>query len=418
VLRTAIRTYALPLVALLAAAGCSKKDPPPRQPQVPVRVAVVARGAAPYTLTANGTVEPRQTARVTAQVSGIVTSVDFKEGDNVQKGQVLFRIDQRPYAAALAVAQAALARDQAQAAGARRDAERYQELAKQDYVTKSQAEGQTTTAAALAATVAADRAAIDKARFDLENTVVRAPISGRTGSLLVRQGNVVQASATQPLVVINQITPILVRFTVPAALFPDVQRFNRRGALAVQVTSGGASIAATGAGEGGPTGSGATANSATGNAASGIATDTARGALTFVDNAVDTTTGTVVLKAEFANTDGQLWPGEFVNVTLVLDVQQNQLLVPARAVQTGQQGTYVYVVQPDLTAATRPVTLGRTLGDTVVVQGGLTQGERVVVDGQSRLGAGARVTIASDQPAPLANADTAGTLRNRASRTP
>ncbi|HET9013415.1 MAG TPA: efflux RND transporter periplasmic adaptor subunit, partial [Gemmatimonadaceae bacterium] len=225
------------LAAALLAGGCAKKDPAPRQPQVPVTVAVVERGAAPYTLTANGTVEPRQTARVTAQVSGIVTSVEFREGEAVREGQVLFRIDPRPYAAALAQAEAALARDQAQAAGARRDAERYQELARQDYVTKSQAEGQTTNAAALSATVAADRAAIAKARFDLENTVVRAPSSGRTGSLLVRTGNVVQASATQPLVVINQIAPILVRFTVPASVFPDVQRFNRRGSLPVRVTS-------------------------------------------------------------------------------------------------------------------------------------------------------------------------------------
>ena len=360
------------LAAALLAGGCAKKDPTPRQPQVPVTVAVVKRGAAPYTLTANGTVEPRQTARVTAQVSGIVTSVEFREGEAVRQGQVLFRIDPRPYAAALAQAEAALARDQAQAAGARRDAERYQELARQDYVTKSQAEGQTTNAAALSATVAADRAAIAKARFDLENTVVRAPISGRTGSLLVRTGNVVQASATQPLVVINQIAPILVRFTVPASVFPDVQRFNRRGALPVRVTSS----------DGG---------------------DTASGALTFIDNAIDTTTGTVVLKGEFPNRDSQLWPGEFVTTTLVLDVQQNALLLPARAVQTGQQGTYVYVVQADSTAATRPVGLGRTIGDLVVVQNGLTEGERVVLDGQSRLGAGARVAITTDQRAPPAS---------------
>ena len=370
------------LAALLLAAGCAKKDPPPGQPLVPVTVAVVARGSAPYTLTANGTVEPRQTARVTAQVSGIVTSVEFQEGDAVRQGQVLFRIDPRPYAAALAQAQAALARDQAQAAGAHRDAERYQELAKQDYVTKSQAEGQVTNAAALSATVAADRAAIEKARFDLENTVVRAPIPGRTGSLLVRKGNVVQASTAQPLVVINQITPILVRFTVPAAVFPDVQRFNRKGALPVTVTS-------TDRG------------------------DTARGVLTFVDNAVDTTTGTVVLKAEFPNTEGQLWPGEFVNATLLLDVQRSALLVPARAVQTGQQGTYVFVVKADSTAASRGVTIGRTIGDSVVVQNGLTEGERVVLDGQSRLGAGARVVVTTDQQRapPASDAD-------RASSTP
>jgi multidrug efflux system membrane fusion protein len=361
------------LAAALGALACAKKDPPPSRPDVPVTVAVARRVAAPYTITANGVVEPRQTARVTPQVSGLVTGVEFGEGEMVRQGQVLFRIDPRPYEAALAQARASLARDEAQAAGAHRDAERYQALAQQDYVTKSQAEGQATTAAALASTVAADRAAVAKARFDLENTVIRAPIAGRTGGLLVRQGNVVQASAAQPLVVINQISPVLVRFTVPAAAFPDVQRFRRRGPLAVRVTSG----------EG---------------------ADTAAGTLTFVDNAVDTATGTVMLKGEFPNRDGQLWPGEFVNTTLVLDVQPDALVVPSKAVQTGQQGTYVFVVQADGTAASRPVTVGRTVGDAVVVQHGLEAGERVVADGQSRLAAGAKVRVTSEEKAPLADA--------------
>lgn len=369
---------ALPaLIAALAlgAAGCSRHDPPPRQPEVPVTVAVARRVAAPYTITANGVVEPRQTARVTAQVGGLVTAVEFGEGDDVKQGQVLFRIDPRPYAAALAQAQATLARDEAQAAGARRDAERYQALAREDYVTRSQAEGQETNAAALASTVAADRAAVEKARFDLENTVVRAPIAGRTGSVLVRQGNVVQASAAQALVVINQITPILVRFTVPASAFPEVQRFRRRRPLAVRV-------------------------------ASGDAADTATGTLTFVDNAVDTTTGTVMLKGEFPNREGQLWPGEFVGTTLVLDVQPDVLVVPSKAVQTGQQGTYVFVVQANGTATARPIAVGRTVGDAVVVQSGLRDGERVVADGQSRLAAGARVRVTSEERAPLADAAT------------
>lgn len=364
---------ALLAAAALAVAGCSRKDPPPKQPEVPVTVAVARRVAAPYVITANGVVEPRQTARVTAQVGGLVTDVAFGEGADVRQGQVLFRIDPRPYRAALAQAQATLARDEAQAAGARRDAERYQALARQDYVTKSQAEGQATNAAALASSVAADRAAVAKSRFDLENTVVRAPIAGRTGSLLVREGNVVQPNAAQPLVVINQITPILVRFTVPAAAFPDVQRFRRRAPLAVRVTAGGGA-------------------------------DTAAGSLTFVDNAVDTTTGTVMLKGEFPNADGQLWPGEFVATTLVLDVQPDALVVPSKAVQTGQQGTYVFVVQTDGTAASRPVTVGRTVGDAVVVQSGLRDGERVVADGQSRLAAGARVRVTSEEKAPLADA--------------
>ncbi|HWJ23038.1 MAG TPA: efflux RND transporter periplasmic adaptor subunit [Gemmatimonadaceae bacterium] len=367
---------ALLVAALLggSAAGCAKKDPPPKQPEVPVTIAVARRVAAPYAITANGVVEPLQTARVTAQVSGLVQSVEFREGDAVRAGQVLFRIDSRPYRAALAQAEAALARDQAQAAGAHRDAERYQELAKQDYVTKSQAEGQTTNAAALSATVAADRAAVDKARFDLGNTIVRAPIAGRTGSLLVRAGNVVAPSATQPLVVINQTAPILVRFTVPAAAFPDVQRFRRRGPLSVRVTSGGAA-------------------------------DTATGTLTFVDNAVDTTTGTVMLKGEFPNRDGQLWPGEFVNTTLVLEVEAGALVVPSKAVQTGQQGTYVFVVQENGTAAQRPITVGRTVGDAAVVRSGLREGEKVVADGQSRLGPGSRVRVTAEEKAPLTGGD-------------
>jgi multidrug efflux system membrane fusion protein len=376
--RGAAATALLALAALgaVGAAGCSKKDPTTRQLEVPVTVAVARRVPAPYALTANGVVEPLQTARVTAQVSGIVTGVEFQEGQDVKQGQVLFRIDPRPYAAALAQAEATLARDQAQAAGARRDAERYQELAKQDYVTKSQAEGQATTAAALASTVAADRAAIEKARFDLQNTVVRAPISGRTGTLLVRRGNVVQPGATQPLVVINQIAPALVRFTVPAASFPDVQRFRRRGPLTVRVSSGDAAD---------------TANVATGT-------------LTFIDNAVDSATGTVLLKGEFPNRDGQLWPGEFVNTTLVLDVQP-ALVIPAKAVQTGQQGTYVFVVQQDRTAASRPIAVGRTVGDAVVVQSGLQEGERVVADGQARLAAGAKVRVTAEERAPLPGGD-------------
>ena len=372
--RPAVLAALLVVGAVAAASGCAKKDPPPTQPEVPVTIAVARRVAAPYSISANGVVEPLQTARVTAQVSGLVQSVEFREGDVVQKGQVLFRIDPRPYQAALAQARASLARDQAQATGARRDAERYQELAKQDYVTKSQAEGQSTNAAALSATVAADRAAVDKAQFDLGNTVVRAPIAGRTGSLLVRAGNVVAPSATQPLVVINQTAPILVRFTVPAAAFPDVQRYRRGGALAVRVTSGGAS-------------------------------DTASGVLTFVDNAVDTTTGTVLLKGEFPNRDGQLWPGEFVSTTLVLTVEPNALVVPSKAVQTGQQGTYVFVVQENGTAAQRPITVGRTVRDAAVVQSGLREGEKVVADGQSRLGTGTRVRVTGEEKAPLTGGD-------------
>jgi membrane fusion protein, multidrug efflux system len=305
-----------------------------------------------------------QTASVAAQVGGLVTAVAFREGDMVRRGQVLFRIDPRPYAAALAQAEAALARDEAQAANARRDAERYEALAKEDYVTRSQAAGQRATAAALAATVSADRAALD---------VVRAPIAGRTGSVLVRQGNLVAANPAQPLVVINQLDPILVRFDLPASVFSAVQRYSRDGrgrALPVRVV---------------PADSGS---------------DTLPGRLTFVDNAVDTVTGTVRLKGEFANPRGALWPGQFLAVQLQLDVRPDALLVPGAAVQMGQQGPYVFVVDGTGRVAVRPVATGHAVGDRVVVTGGLTEGERVVTDGQSRLGPGARVRVLPSPTAP------------------
>ena len=340
-------------------------------------VATVTRGPAPNVVIASGTVEPMQTANVAAQVSGLVTHVTFREGDTVRRGQVLFRIDSRPYAAALAQAEAALARDTAQAVSALRDAERYDALVKQDYVTRSQADAQRATAAALVATVDADRAAIQKARFDLENTVIRAPIPGRTGSVLVREGNLVGASPTQPLVVINQIDPIYVRFELPGSLFPDVQRSSRARTLPTRVV---------------PADSGA---------------DTLSGRLTFVDNAIDTTTGTVQLKAEFSNGRGQLWPGQFVTVSLQFDVQPDALLVPSAAVQTGQQGSYVFVVDTASHAAMRPVSTGRPVGNAIVVTQGLSAGERVVTDGQSRLGPGAHVSITNQGPASRVAARTA-----------
>lgn len=331
-------------------------------------VARVICGAAPSTATANGSVEPIQSADVAAQVAGLVTSVAFREGDMVRAGQVLFRIDPRPYAAALAQAEAALARDDAQLVSARRDAERYETLARDDYVTRSQADAQRATADALAATVNADRAAIDRARLDLANTVIRAPISGRSGSLLVRQGNLVQPSPAQPLVVINQIDPIRVRFELPASVFPAVQRARHDHLLPVRV---------------------ATADSGA---------STVSGWLRFINNAIDTATGTVQLKAEFANGAGQLWPGQFVTASLQLDVQPNALLVPSAAVQAGQQGAYVFVVDSAGHAAMKQIVTGRTVDDLVVVTRGLTAGEPVVVDGQSRLAAGARVRITAEQP--------------------
>jgi membrane fusion protein, multidrug efflux system len=350
-------------LALCVGSACSKKDAP-RQPQVPVSVTTVKRASIPFVVTANGVAEPMQTVAVEAQVNGILNSVNFAEGANVQAGQVLFQIDARPYVAALQQARAQLTRDEAIAANARREATRYAALVKEGYVTGSQADQADATAASAAATVAADRAAVSRAALDVANTTIRAPISGRTGGLLVRQGNLVKSTSQPPLVVINQIQPILVRFSIPQNQFPDVQRYYRGGAaLLVRATP---------------------------SEGAGIPMD---GTLAFVDNNVDSTTGTVLLKARFSNPDGTLWPGQYMNVALQLYVDANALTLPAPAVLTGQQGTYVFTIDSAMTARQRPVQVARTVDSVAVIASGLTDGERVIVDGQSRLVAGSKVSI-------------------------
>ncbi len=348
---------------LAASAACSKAAPP-RQPSVAVTVTTVGRSSIPYIVSTNGVVEPMQTVAVEAQVGGILNRVNFTEGQQVHAGQVLLEIDARPYIAALNQARGQLARDVAQANNARREAARYAALVKQGYVTTSQTDQAQATAVSAAATVDADRAAVDKAELDVANCTIRAPISGRTGSLLVRQGNLVKANSNPPLVVINQIQPILVRFSVPQSQFPDIQRYYH----------GGNSLSV----------------SAVPSEGSGTPLE---GALAFVDNNVDSTTGTILLKARFANPKGTLWPGQFVKVALQLYVQANALTLPARAVMTGQQGTYVFMVDSAGAAKQRPVQIARTVDSVAVVSSGVNEGEQVIVDGQSRLTSGSKVTI-------------------------
>lgn len=356
--RSAWARLALPALFL---AACSKA-PEQHSAKVPVRVATVARITAPYTVHANGVVEPLQTVSVEAQVGGILDSVFFHEGDEVRAGQVLFRIDPRPFQAALRQARAALARDAAQAASAERDAQRYRALVAKDYVTKSQADQADATASALRATMEADSAAVETARLNLAYSTIRAPIGGRTGSLLVRRGNLVKANAG-PLVVINQIHPILVRFPVSQPDFLALQRGVSAKPLAVRVvTADSVSLAET-------------------------------GTLTFLDNAVDSLTGTVTAKARFENASRALWPGEYVGVTVVLGTQQNAIAVPNPAVLTGQTGHYVFVVDPTHTVRVRPVLVNRVVGGMTVLDSGLVAGETVVTDGQSRLTPGAAVDV-------------------------
>ena len=349
--------------ALLAVpiAACSSRaaSGPPR---VPVSVARVERQDLPYAIDATGTVEPIRTVDVTSQVSGMLQRVRFVEGDEVTPGQLLFVIDRRPYEAAMQQAEAVLSRDLAQAGNAARDAERYRALARDKSVTEQDYQQKQATADALRATVRADSAALTIARLNLEYATIRAPIGGRTGGLLVHEGNLVRASAATPLVTINQLRPILVRFAIPALQLPPVQQ--RSGAeLRVEAR---------------------------------VARDSARtteGVLSFVDNHVDSATGTVLLKARFLNADAALWPGEFVDVTLILGIQTGATVIPAQAVMTAQRGAYVFVIEADGTVRQQPVRVQRTVDSLAVIAEGLAPGTLVVTDGQLRLTPDARVEI-------------------------
>lgn len=351
---------ALPAAVLALACSSRQTGSPPR---IPVSVARVERRAVPYEIQATGTVEPMRTVAVTSRVGGMLQRVRFAEGEEVGEGQVLFEIDARPFAAALLQAEANMSRDVAQAENAVREAARYQALVKDKYVTEEDYQARQAAADAMTATVRADSAALTVARLNLSYATIRAPISGRTGGLLLHEGNQVVANQGAPLVTINQLRPILVRFAVPATDLSDVQR---RAGKTLRVEARPAQDSATFAGE-----------------------------LSFVDNHVDSSTGTVLLKGRFPNRDGRLWPGAFVAVTLVLDVQSDALVIPEQAILNAQQGTFVFVVDPDGTAKQRPVTVRRRADSLAVIDAGLEPGMLVVTDGQLRLTPDARVEIRS-----------------------
>jgi multidrug efflux system membrane fusion protein len=350
-------------VALVMATGACRAGPAARRPSaIPVRVTPAKRIDAPVTVSASGVVEPMQTVAVTPQVSGTLLDVLFKEGDFVQKGQRIFRIDTRPLQAIVDQAQATLTKDMASAAAAERDDARYKSLADIGYVSRSQSDQMHAAALAAAATVQADRASLRAAQVNLGFTSITAPISGRTGSLLVRRGNNVSPTSG-PLVVINQINPVLVRFPVLQQDFAPMQAAVSRRPLPVTA------------------------------AATDSAQEVAHGTLSFLDNNVDSLTGTVTGKASFANSDRRLWPGELVFLTVQLRVERGVLAVPTEAILTGQQGPFVFVVDASNTARMRQVLPGLQVNDLTVVQNGLVVGERVVIDGQSRLDQGTRVAI-------------------------
>ena len=355
-------------LAIFMLAGCSGNAENNHVPKAaPVTVNIAIKKDVPVVLKAIGTVEPHNTVSVRARVAGEITRIAFKEGQDVSQGDLLFTIDPRPYQAALEGALADLDRDKAKLKSAKEDVRRYAELVKKDYVT-SQAYDQTVANAdALKATVAADQAAVQSARVNLDYCTVRAPITGRTGNLLIKLGNVIKAD-DQPVVTINQITPINVSFSVPEEYLADIRRYAADGTLDVEA------------------------------AFPDPKAPNFKGELSFINNTVDGSTGTILLKATFANTDKTLWPGQFVNVTLRLVASRSAIVVPSQAVQRGQQGDYVFVVKPDMSVESRTVQLGQRIDGETVIRKGVEAGERVVTDGQLRLFPGAKVAL-MNQPA-------------------
>ena len=332
-------------------------------PVVPVTVAAVIQKQMPIDIRVIGSVEAYSVVSVHAQITGQLTAVNFKEGEDVKKDQVLFTLDRRPLDAALLQAQANLQRDIAQAANARVVAQRYQDLAGRGIATTEQLETSRASAAALDATVDADRAAVENAKVQLQYATIASPISGRTGTLMVHEGNLIRAADTSPLVVINQVAPVYVSFGVPEARLNEVKRYMAQGTLRVEAQP---------------------------------PTDTDRpssGHITFIDNSVDQTTGTIKMKGTFPNDDHQLWPGQFVNVILTLTTDPSAVVIPSTAVQTGQQGQFVFVVKADSSVDMRAIDIARTNGVDTVIRSGLTPGETIVTDGQLRLVPGSHISV-------------------------
>jgi len=352
---------ALAATVIMAACGGGGSQGPAR-PSVPVTVGRVVVKTVPVTFRAIGHVEPIATVAIKARIGGELQKVWFAEGQSVAQGATLFTIDPRQYQAALRQAEAQLARDKALLVKADADISRYQGLVKQDFVTKEQYDQIVANAAALQAAVAADQANVDNARLQVEYCTITAPFEARTGNLNVKVGNLVKADDTTPLVTINQIRPIYATFSVPGQLLPELTK-NNGNRISVQASL--------------PQNVGAPED----------------GTLTFVDNTVDTATGTILLKATFANKDERLWPGQFVDILVTLGQEANRIVAPASAVQTGQQGQYVFVVKDDQTVELRLVKVGHIDESEAVIDKGLAAGETVVTDGQLRLVPGARIEV-------------------------
>jgi multidrug efflux system membrane fusion protein len=361
---------------------------------VPVVTAHAVQKAMPVTIPAVGTVEALSTVQLRAQVTGQLSTIHFSEGQDVAKGQKLFSLDARPFQAALQQAEAVLARDTATAQNAQSQKARSDDLFKRGLIARDLYETQNASAASLEATVAADKAALENAKLNLQYTEIAAPISGRTGALGVHVGDLIRANDTTPMVVINQISPVYVTFSVPGRYLNDIRRYQAKKALPVQATMPSA-ITPGSQSTLGQVGAAAAAPAGRGGAAATPALAEAtpeRGLVSFIDNSVDPSTGTIRMKGTFQNDDRQLWPGTFVQVALQLTTDADALVVPAASVQASQDGQYVFVVKPDRTVEMRTVRIERQVGDQIVLAEGISPGEEVVTDGQLRLTPGARVT--------------------------
>ncbi len=457
-----------------------------QRPAPSVVVVPARRANVPYVIEANGVVTPLQSASVLSQVDGIIQSVDFQEGQEVRQGQPLFHIDPRPYQNAYEQAVAVLERDSANWANAKANADRTRQLLQSKVITQQEGDATLTTAATTEATLRADRANVAQARFNLENTIIRAPISGKTGGLLVKKGNLVRAGGNQALVVINQVRPILVRFAIPSSELPLVLQYGSQGGLPVAAVPGGIappspsidSLAAeamaqpadgqaampgngTGrrggrqggnGGNAGNAGNGTNATTANASGANGgganaggagrtggrngggmrgngtnagagtavqqqggtaIMGERLSGKLSFIDNAVDTATGTVQLKATFDNSNGRLWAGQFATTSLHLFDEQNALVVPQQAIVTGQRGSYVYVVDQADTARQRAVVVERIADGLAIIASGIHDGDRVVTEGHLRLTPDTKVQIRGANDSASGGAGANGARRGR-----
>ena len=369
------------LVVVLAGAGLGTyfvtdgkaKDSakaPRGTPAIPVTVARVEQQTIPVRLNAIGNVEAYATVAVKSRVDGQILEVNFREGQPVKKGEVLFRIDPRPFQAALRQAEANALRDRAARDHSMAQEKRYQELLEKNFISRDAYAKIRTDAATAEATAKASQAALENARLNLEYCTIHSPLDGYVGRVLLQAGNMVRANDQNPLVVINQVRPIYVNFGIPEQHLAEVRKYMAGGPLGVEVQSPDPQQPAP------------------------------RGTLIFVDNAVDPSTGTIRLRAQFENADAALWPGQFVSVSLRLYEQADALVIPSAAVQTGPDGQYVYVVGEDMTADVRRVTVQRTEGERAIVAQGLARNERVVTRGQLRLGPKVRVQIAKPQAQP------------------